>query len=492
MSAPQPALRLAPAVLALALASGAAAAAPPPPLAERPPVADALALLDLWIAEQMAWQQAPGLAIGIVHGDDLVWARGYGVTDLEGGTPVTPSTLFRLGSITKLFTATAILQLRDAGRLALDDPLRRHLPWFEIENPFPAAPAVTLRHLLLHTGGLPREAAFPYWTTHEFPSVDEIRRALAGQRLSSPPGDEYRYSNLGMALLGAVVEAASGQPYARFIGAHITAPLGMADTTLSPGAAHLDRLATAYMRRTPDNRRRIHDYYDTGGMAPAAAIVSSLQDLARFAALQLADGPSTAEPAGGWVVAPATLREMHRAQFVYDGWSGGRGLGFAVSRRDDTTFVVHGGWIGGHRAHLLLAPEQDVAVLALVNAEDVSPGDFCATAFDVVAPAIREATADAPPAEVAPPPAEWAAYLGTYSDPWGWEYEVLVHGGDLALYDHGYPPGDDPRRSLTLLEPVAGRTFRLPDGDPVIFVLDEAGRVERVQRRYDYLYPVAE
>src|SRR5690606_33106422 len=130
-----------------------------------------LALLSAWIEAQMAYAEQPGLSIGIVHDQELVWARGFGWADVERQEPAGPHTLYRIASITKLFTATALLQLRDAGRLQLDDPLQKYLPWFTLrDNGQPSHP-ITIRHLITPTSGLPREAAFPYWTDSHFPTA---------------------------------------------------------------------------------------------------------------------------------------------------------------------------------------------------------------------------------------------------------------------------------------------------------------------------------
>jgi CubicO group peptidase (beta-lactamase class C family) len=137
--------------------------------------------LDAWIRAQMAYRGLPGLAVGVIHQGRLTWAKGYGFADAERKIPVTPATLFQAASITKTFTATAIMQLRDAGKLALDDPVAKHLPWFELKNPAKDAPAITIRHLLTHTAGLPREAAFPYWTDAAFPTLEQVKAALPGQ-----------------------------------------------------------------------------------------------------------------------------------------------------------------------------------------------------------------------------------------------------------------------------------------------------------------------
>lgn len=469
---------------AAAAASGALAGAGQ--LGTTPGVTDAIALLEIWIREQMIFRDVPGLVLGVVHAGDLVWSQGYGWSDREARTPVTPATEFRLGSLTKLFTATAILQLRDRGELALDDPVRKHLPWFAPGNPFPQAPPVTLRHLLTHTSGLPREGAFPYWTTHQFPSREQVRAALPGQSLVLPPGETYKYSNLGMALLGEVVSAASGEDYAEYIRRHLFEPLGMKHSTVAPSPAQVARLARQYRRRLPDGSRGTFEYYDTGGIAPAAAGVSNLEDLARFAAFQLGHGGAS----GGGVLSAATLAEMQRPQFVYPSWTGGRGLGFAVSRRDQATFASHAGWIGGHRVELLLHPESEIAVIALTNADDASPGYFARKTFELVGRAVAAAAGSGLPARASggPDPA-WKNYLGVYSDPWDWEYEVLILDGELVLYGHDYPPTDDPEESVARLTPVGPHTFRMADGELVVFELDADGRVLRMRRRSELFLP---
>lgn len=455
-------------------------------LEQHPRVRDAVTLFDLWTQEQMAYQQIPGLALGVVYDQELVWSKGYGVEDLETRDPVTPATLFRLGSVTKLFTATAILQLRDQGKLQLDDPVAQHLPWFELQSTFESAAEITLRQLLTHTSGLPREAAFPYWTTHEFPTTEEINAALRTQSAIYPPDKIYKYSNLGMALLGEVVVAVSGQTYADYIQQHIFGPLGMTRSAVVPAEVVRQQMATAYMRRQADGKREVMEYYETKGMAPAANIVSSVDDLARFAALNLRATPDSGE---GEVVKANTLHEMHRPHWVYSNWSGGRGLGFGISRRNDKTLVSHGGWIGGNRTHLVLAPAEDLAIIAMVNADDASPYQFSFQALDLVGAAIADSTAS-PPAERRVDPA-WQRYLGVYTDPWGWEYQVLILDDRLVLYSHNYPPEDDATEGVTRLEPVEGDTFKMSDGEQVVFEMDDEGQVERIQRRYNYLYPVA-
>lgn len=156
-------------------------------IAQNPEVAGNIKLLEAWIEAQMAYRNLPGMSVGVVYDSQLIWARGFGYADVEQKIPATPATIYRMASVTKTFTATAIMQLRDAGKLSLDDPVVKHLPWFKIKSWFNDAPAITIRHLLTHTSGLPSEAAYPYWTDFIFPTLEQIKEALPNQEAVFAP-----------------------------------------------------------------------------------------------------------------------------------------------------------------------------------------------------------------------------------------------------------------------------------------------------------------
>jgi CubicO group peptidase (beta-lactamase class C family) len=454
------------------------------PLREQPAIADAITVFDLWVEQHIADRGVPGLSIAVVYDQDLVWSKGYGFADLEKEIPATPSTVYRIGSITKLFTATAILQLRDAGKLRLDDPVSLYLPWFSVPNPFPDAPEITIRQLLTHTAGLSREADFPYWTDHIFPTREELAESVPEQDAIDPPETTYHYSNLGVSLLGEIVAEVSGQPWADYIQENILSPLGMLSSSAAPDAEILSRLAAAYLIEGPDGTRDTMEYYTEGAIAPAAAIVSTVEDLGRFASFQFRGGPA----GGNQVLKGSTVREMQRVHWVYDSFSGGRGLGFAVTRRDGKTFVGHGGSIGGNVTNLLMVPDEKIAVIVAINADDGSPLTVARQAYAVFAPPILSAVRQPPPRKPEPDPA-WQRYAGLYSDPWGWEYRVLVLGGDLVIYGYDYPPWDDASTGYTRLTPVEGTTFRQPDNELLTFELDANGEVVRIKRNDNYLFP---
>ena len=196
-------------------------------LKDDPRVASALKLIEVWVEAQLAYEDIPGMSIGIVHDQDLVWSRGFGYADLEKKIPASPSTIYSICSISKLFTSIGVMQLRDQGKLRLDDQVGKHLSWFNIKDAYPDAPEITLRGILTHSSGLPRESDYPYWTgpEHAFPSREKIIEKLTSQEELYPADTYFQYSNLGLTLAGEVVAAVSGQPYAEYVKQHILDPL---------------------------------------------------------------------------------------------------------------------------------------------------------------------------------------------------------------------------------------------------------------------------
>jgi CubicO group peptidase (beta-lactamase class C family) len=475
--------------LALFAAAPLTAQDPPPPLVEHPEVASAIDLFEVWVAEQMTYRHQPGVSIGIVHDQELIWARGFGLADIAEERPTGPDTVYRVGSISKTFTAVALMLLRDDGKLRLDDPVRLHLPWLAYQNPFPEGPEITVWNLLTHTSGLPRESAFPYWTDRQFPTPEQMRQALAGQEALFEPGAGYQYSNLAIALAGEVVAATSGESYADFVRRRILEPLGMTRTFVGPPPSDLPERATGYLVSRPDGSRPVGPPTLARGLAAAADISSTVEDLARFVSAQLAAG----RPAEERLLRPSTLREMHRVHWLSSGWSSGRGLGFSVWRRDGRTLVGHGGWVAGHRSSIAFDPKTRLGVIVLTNSDEGGPGAYINEALDLIVPAIEKASA--PVDEPAPALTDPGRYVGAYHNPWGEVSEVLVRKGRLVIYDHSYPPTDDPTGSLTRLVPDdAEHAFRMEAppgrrGTPVVFELREDGRVARVRKGENYLFP---
>ena len=452
-------------------------------LGQHPEVADALKVLDAWIRATVASRDQPGLSIGIVDDQALIWAKGYGYADLQTKTPATPKTLYRIASISKLFTSTSIMQLRDAGKLQLDDPVAKHLPWFKIQTPTPG-PVITIRHLLTHTSGLPREAVGVNWSDLTFPKREEMMRRLVEQETVWPAETKWKYSNLALSLAGEVVASVSGEPWAQYVEKHILMPLGMTSTRALP-EPDLAGLATGYGRRVPD-QRDVEPFVDIEAERPAGNLASNVEDLAKFVSLQLRDG----EPGGAQILKGSTLREMHRVHWLRPDWKSGWGLGFSVRRVDKQTRVGHGGSLPGHRTQVEIAPKLKLGVIVLTNANDGEPQRYVDQAFTLLTPVVTHATEETKP-DPTPDPA-WKKYEGVYT----WKHsdiQVLVLNGELMMI---WPESENVWESRVKLKPDGPHTFRMvaatgygPGGELVRFELDSSDRVTRVSTANNYWLP---
>ena len=455
---------------------------------DHPDIVADLQIIETWVESQIEYNNLPGLSVGIVYDQELIWQKGFGYANVEKKTPMTPQTIFRIASVTKLFTCTAIMQLRDQGKLQLDDPIEKYLPWFKIKNRFPDAPIITIRHLMTHTSGLPREAAFPYWTDHKFPTLEQIMATLPGQETTYPSETKLKYSNLGMALLGQVVVAASGESYETYIHNHILKPLEMNNTSVYLTNEQKKQIATGYGRRLPDGIRRAMEISDYKGISPAASISSNVEDLAKFASLQFRDR----KPGGKQILKGSTLREMHRVHWLQPSWKSGWGLGFSVWRRNDKTFVGHSGWVAGYRIRLLLCPQDKIGVIVMSNAEDGSPSFFANKIFDVIAPAIIKSIK--PPEKIVEFNPGWKKYVGKYSDPFDWQSEVMILNNELVLFGFSYPPDENPKAGIIELTPEGEHTFRMTgddgNGELLIFEMDSDDKVKRVKVGENFIYPL--
>lgn len=454
-------------------------------LVDDPRVASSLKIVETWIDSQLDYNDIPGMSVGIVYDQELVWSRGLGFADVDKKVPASPVTIYSICSVSKLFTSIGIMQLRDEGKLRLDDPIGTHLSWFNIKDKYPDAPEVTIGGILTHSSGLPREADYPYWSGPEFnfPTREQIIEALSGQEELYPADTYYQYSNLGMSLLGEVIAIASGKPFAEYIQEHILTPLGLTNTSPEiPEEQRGKKLATGYSVRLRDGSRKVIPFYLVNGIAPAAGFASTAEDLARFASWQF-----RLLEKGGWeVLASNTLKEMHRVHWLDQNWRTTRGLGFSVSRRDNKTYVGHGGNCPGYKTQLSLRPKDKIAVVVMANAHDVSPSSYVYEIFDLVAPAMLDAIKN--PGKAKKPDPDLGKFVGRYEMPIGRESMVVIWEGELATMSI---PTSNPSDALSKLRRVKGNIFRrMRDdgelGEKVIFEVGPDGEVTRMIRSSQY------
>jgi CubicO group peptidase (beta-lactamase class C family) len=446
-------------VLVLALVQAGARAAEPPRASTDARLAQALRLFGEWLDAKLAYEKIPGASVGLVVDQELVWSRGFGYADVSRKVPATPDTIYGICSISKLFTAIAVMQQRDAGKLQLDDPVHNYLPYFALKPTSPDDPPVRIRDLLTHSGGVPRESAHNYWDAPDFifPTKAELIAGLATQEMLYAPERYYQYSNLGMTLAGEIVEKVSGVPYERYVQESILGPLKLSRTTTSlPESERGRELATGYGPLSREGTRDVMPFYNARGITPAAGLASSVRDLGSFAAWQF----RLLRNGGEEVLRAATLREMQRVQWVDPDWRMTRGLGFRVRREGSETLVGHFGSCPGYRTEVTLNPRRQLAAVVMINAMSVDTEEIATQLLKVAGAALAGAPK---PADPPAPEADLERFAGLYRSVWG-EVAVVPWDGGLAVLE---VPTSDILSDLVRLKQIEGATFRRirKDGD---------------------------
>jgi D-alanyl-D-alanine carboxypeptidase len=436
-----------------------------------PDVLGAQRLFSAWLDGQILNRGLPGVVVGVVADQELVWATGFGFADVKAKKPMTPDTKFRMASHSKLFTATAIMQLREQGKLRLDDPVSKYLPWFRVRPANDDDGPITIEQLLTHSSGLPREAG-AHWTTLEFPTEDEIKRAIGDRQAAFAPQVRWKYSNLAYTIAGMVVEQVSGERWGDYVQRHIFSPLGM---TASSVDKNVDGLAVAYNRRMPDGTRELLPFTDARGMASATGITSTVTDMAKFVSAQFRKGPR----GGNRILSTGSLREMHRVRSLDNDWSSGTGLGFGVNRAQGKIYIGHGGGYPGYTTQTLIHPDSRVGVIVLTNTNDSNPGEIARQLMTSVGDAVAKVAAQKPKTLAWDP--SWARFAGLYRGRGGDTHVVLLND-KLVLLN----PNANNLENVITLEPIGDGRFRFvapsgggPVGEVVRFV-EEGGRVVRL------------
>jgi CubicO group peptidase (beta-lactamase class C family) len=464
-------IRLVFALLASLLAFDACAQpAKPPP---RQQYADALRLVDVWLDAQRDYEHLAGLSAGVVIGEELVWSKGYGTIDAARKVRASADTIYSVCSISKLFTSIAIMQLVEAGKLRLDDDIATVLPAFDMARGDPDSGPITIRGLLTHSSGLPNEAEFTSWTgpDHRFGSTEEVQGNLKKLRTMMPAYDHYQYSNLGMSLLGQVVERVSGMPYPDYVQSRILAPLKLSETrTYMPMNLYGTQLAQGFGPIKRDATRDPVKPFDARGYAAAAGYTSTVGDIAKFAAWQF----RLLRNGGTELLRVATLRDMQRVQWTDPDGKATMGLGFFVTYTGSVKAVSHTGACPGYFSVLAMVPKDELAVIVMTN-NQVSISEYSRPIR-----AILEKGRSLPPRVLTGEVPDLAAFAGIYNRRnRGSEEAFVPWGGGLAALNL---PSRDPAGSLTILKHVSGDQFRWVRDDgtlggELLFLRNAEGKV---------------
>jgi len=327
------------------------------------------AAIDKFVEAEMEVQHIPGLALGIVQGDQIVHLKGFGVTD-PSGRAVTPQTPFIIGSLSKSFTALAMMQLVETGQVELDAPVQRYLPWFRVADE-QASAQITVRHLLNQTGGLSNKTGKSFQGSGDTSdsALEQTVRQLSSAQLTQPVGATHQYSTVNYSVLGLIVQTITGQTYESYIQESIFDPLEMHHSFTSQAEAQPQGLAAGYHYwfglpvavDLPYNR----------GLVPAGYLISSAEDMAHYLIAQLNNGRYEGTP----LLPAAGMAETHRPAVPTAEAETFYGMGWFVGPVNGVPAIYHQGETFNFHANMILHPDSEWGVVVLMNAEN-SLDDF--------------------------------------------------------------------------------------------------------------------
>ncbi|HEV3118048.1 MAG TPA: serine hydrolase [Gemmataceae bacterium] len=317
----------------------------------------AVKAIETLITREVQDKQLPALSIALVDDQTIVWAKGFGFTDANNKTPATADTVYRVGSVSKLFTDIGIMQLVERGEIDLDAPVTKYLPDFKPANPF--GKPITLRQLMSHRAGLVREPPVGHYFDPTGPTLAQTVESLNRTELIYAPETHTKYSNAGIAVVGYVLERLKGEPFPTYLKHAVLEPLGLQKSRFEPTPSVTKDLSRAIMWTY---HGRVFDAPTFSlGMAPAGSMYSTVNDLGRFLSVLFADGKSGA----GRVVKPETLEQMWTPQFAKKAEKGGFGIGFHLSDLEGCKCVGHGGAIYGFATTLEALPGEKLGVVVI-------------------------------------------------------------------------------------------------------------------------------
>jgi CubicO group peptidase (beta-lactamase class C family) len=433
--------------------------------APAPSLEDRLATMAGELDRRREELHVPGCSLAVVKDDRVVLARGFGLADVEQKTPVTPESLFAIGSSSKAFTATLVGMLADEGKLSWDDPIAEHLPYFALGiRDAPEGESATLRDLMCHRTGFIRGDIL--WASGRA-SREEILRTFARAEARAAFRKEWHYNNIMFLAAGEAAGVAAGKSWDELVRERLLEPLGMRDSNTSVLVAQKDpRLALGY-RWDEEESRYVHlPMRVIDNCAPAGAINSNALDMARWLRFQLAGG----EIEGRRLISAANLNETRTPQMVMSA-SAGYGLGWMLTDSKGRREVAHGGNIDGFTAEVAFLPDQGVGLVLLAN---VSASSLMGEVHALVWDALLEASA--PPPAAASGVDGIARYLGNYVANFAQfrdaTFQVVEKNGHLAI--------DVPGQMVFELQDPDGEgkwAFRITDQIAVSFDSDESGQV---------------
>lgn len=416
--------------------------------------------LEKVVVAELKDTSTPGAAIAIISGDRLIYAKGFGVSNVETGAPMVPNMLFRIGSTTKMFTAAALVTLAEEGRIKLDEPLSNYVKGLN-----PKISQVTAHQLLTHTAGIIDEA--PMYGDHDDSALGRTIRSWKDDQLFTEPGKIISYSNPGYWLAGFTVETIGGKPYADQMSESLFKPLGMTSTTFRPTVAMTYPLAQGHNASAGSTPTVVRPFADNAASWPAGSMFTNVMDLSRFIIAFMNGGKLD----GKQVLSPAVIAKLAAPHAVIPSQpDASYGYGLMMSNYRGVRVVEHGGSRSGYGSVIKMVPEQRFGVIVLGNRSGVALNKTAEKAMELMLP-LKPREPDKTKEGLPMSASEMANYVGRYGQR-DVGFEILLKDGKLFLKqganelpiskvaDNGFsaaPPGNSRPMQFALLPGTDGK-----------------------------------
>lgn len=433
-----------------------------------------LDFMDSWLQFRYLKEDIPGFTVAIAHKGKVIFNKSYGYANLEEKERLTPAHIFRIASHSKTFTATAVMQLAEAGKLKIDDYIVDYLPWLK-DHKDKRWQQVTIRQLLSHSAGVIRDGLdSDFWGLRRtFPNAKMLKNEILAADLILEPNVRMKYSNIGYSILGFLIEAVSGVSYHSYVTDTIVKPLGLKDTGPEPDELAMKSLAVGYSRISTAKVRQPLPHINTGALAPATGFYSTAEDLCRY---------FTAHMIGsGELLSDVSKREMQRIQWnvPHSENNVSYGLGFEVEQVGDHRMIGHGGGFPGYLTSSAFDPEDGLVVVVLANSLGLRVGAIKKGIISV----LDYLGGDEPKESL-------LKYEGRFTDLWSTS-QIVVKGDTIVSI---YPDGWWPFYTTEELQYVDDETLKIhgasgfdSEGEYVRFTFNTSGKIESLRYAGSYL-----
>ncbi len=414
---------------------------------------DSLRIIDRWLNFQVFINELPGLSIGIIKDDKLIFHQTYGYSNIKRKKRTDKNTSYRIASISKLFTAIAIMQLVEKKKIFLNDEASKYLPWLNSDKGFKK---ITIKDLLTHTAKVKRDGIFPYWINDKFPNIEEIESSIKDNFAQKIP-NKWKYSNLGFALLGEVISQVSGEDYNKYVLQNIIEKLGMKNTHPDLNELALKDLAEGYSIKLPYSKRKTFINPKTNALSSATGFVSNIEDLSKLAISLMKDSKLLSNNSKKHILSKQIK--------INDSFS--YGLGCEIWSEKDYDIFGHDGGFAGFKTVLGISKKHNTSVILMANSIDFSPVQFLRGLFDIL-------TLNKKPKYKVSEHQE-----GIYHCKWGFLQIANISSGLIGFYPQQFRPMSE----IFRLKHKKGPVYEIVDtkdeyvGEEVEFISDDLIKV---------------